>query len=101
MSENLYAISIAEWIVLLRAHRARMLRGVWLANVHTGFQDFIRDWMTSHSQAKNLPTFCPQPETSGGTLSLKVLDKLEGKKKAAKQPSFQNRPFIFLFFIIL
>lgn len=69
--------------------------------ISDGNQDFIRDWMTSHSQAKNLPTFCPQPETSGGKLSLKVLDKLEGKKKAAKQPSFQNRPFIFLFFIIL
>lgn len=47
---------------------------------------------------KNLSTFCPRPKTSGGRLSLKVLDKLEEKEK---QPSFQNRFFYSLFLIII
>lgn len=37
MSENLYAVSRAEWIILLQAQKARMLLGVCIANVHTGF----------------------------------------------------------------
>lgn len=37
ISGNLYPVSITEWIVLLRAQKARMLLGVWIANVHTGF----------------------------------------------------------------
>lgn len=60
ISGNLYPVSITEWIVLLRAQKARMLLGVWIAHrISDGNQDFIRDWITSHSQAKNLATFCP------------------------------------------
>lgn len=35
MSENLYAISRAERVILVRAQKARMLVGVCLVNVHT------------------------------------------------------------------
>lgn len=38
MSGNLYAVSKAERVILLRAQKARMLMGMWIVNVHTGFQ---------------------------------------------------------------
>lgn len=104
MSENLYAVSRAEWIILLQAQKARMLLGVCIANVHTGFLMETRTLSEIGLQAtprqekkKNLSTFCPRPETSGGRLSLKVLDKLEAKEK---QPSFQNRFFILCFLLL-
>lgn len=78
-----------------------------IANVHTGFLMKTRTLSETGLQAtprqkkkknNNLSTFCPWPESSGGRLSLKVLDKLEAKEK---QPSFQNRFFYSLFFIII
>lgn len=103
--KNLYAVSRAEWIILVQAQKARMLLGVCIANVHTGFLMKIRTLSETGLQAtprqkkkKNLSTFCPRPETSGRRLSLKVLDKLEEKEK---QPSFQNRIFYSLFLIII
>lgn len=101
--KNLYAVSRAEWIILVQAQKARMLLGVCIANVYTGFLMKIRTLSMTGLQAtprqkKNLSTFCPRPETSGGRLSLKVLEKLEEKEK---QPSFQNRFFYSLFLIII
>lgn len=69
--------------------------------ISDGNQDFIRDWITSHSQAKNLATFCPWPEPSDGRLSLKVLDKLEAKEKQPSSLLLKIDHLLFVFYYSL